>query len=93
MSESDQIGLAKSVVQVETKLASTIFFSKYGSLYYAGDGTDKSVAGEEVLFGSEDEISSKFIIGKCIERGFWAEECSKMDIDRGPCKQFPLGLF
>jgi len=88
MSESDRFNLVKSVVQVEAKLASKKF-STYGSLYFANDSTDQwhsDLAGRNVLIGSEDEASRSFIIGRSVERSFWAEERGKMDIDRGPCK-------
>jgi hypothetical protein len=89
MSASDQLSLVKSVVQLESKLAS-IKFSQYGSLYYADDeifeGHPSNLSVDNMVNPSEKEALAKFAIGKTVERGFWAEGRSKIDIIRGPCK-------
>ncbi|KAL3421539.1 hypothetical protein PVAG01_07985 [Phlyctema vagabunda] len=86
VSDPDRTSLVKDVVQIESKLAA-VGFPKYGSLFYPDDVVDQAHSGsivKKLLPGPENNISTKFVIGPTIERAFWADERSDMNVDRGP---------
>ena len=88
MSEIERFGLVKSVVEVETRLA-TAELSKYGSIYYRNDHPDGLSLEDSVILTSygtsEIKDTSRFVFGPVTQRSFWADEKHDLDISRGPC--------
>ena len=60
----------------------------YGSIYYKSDGLEgcaKAEAMGDVSEALRKDVELRFVIGPIVEREFWRNERSEMDIDRGPC--------
>ncbi|KAJ8097678.1 kinase-like domain-containing protein [Lipomyces tetrasporus] len=78
--------IMKEVVSVETKLLS-LSFSHYGNIYFASDAVKGAVSAEIVSDAPielKEKVSKMFTIGPSVDRGFWNNERSMMNIDRGP---------
>ncbi|KAL4876368.1 hypothetical protein BJY04DRAFT_200076 [Aspergillus karnatakaensis] len=80
MSDSQQIGLVKSVVALEQTLLNTKFAS-HGSLYYHGAHPDDSLHKAQ---STADDETSRFFIGPTNQSPFWRDHLSYQSIDRGP---------
>lgn len=87
MSEAQRFGLVKSLVEIERRLASTIF-AGYGSLYHK-DAIPSSTSMTS-LVEMDQEATREFVLGPTTERSFWEGEKRELEIDRGPCMTTPL---
>ena len=86
VSETQRFGLVKSLVEIETRLAKTVF-TKHGSICYKSIyPCGGNIVGPSYSSSSKQEATAKFAIGPTTERSFWENEKRELDIDRGPCK-------
>lgn len=91
MSEAQRFGLAKNLVEIERRLASTTF-AGYGGLYHK-DAIPSSNS-MTALVETDQGATPEFVLGPTTERSFWEDEKRELEIDRGPCMTTrPLFFF
>lgn len=82
LEDSDIISILRQLVQLESRMMS-ISFPAGGSLYYARDL--EKVAGRAAI-PLEDV---RFCVGPNTRLPMWYGRRTQLDVDRGPCMQFP----
>ncbi|CZR51218.1 probable FMP29 Found in Mitochondrial Proteome [Phialocephala subalpina] len=83
---SDKTNIVKGLVEIEKKLLS-VSFTRYGNIYFAGDGFPGCEAAKvvgDIPAELKTGVEERFVIGPVVDRDFWHGERASMDIDRGP---------
>ncbi|EPQ51183.1 hypothetical protein GLOTRDRAFT_141032 [Gloeophyllum trabeum ATCC 11539] len=79
LSRRQQRELVINWLEIEKRLMAPIS-GGYGSLYYRADVEPS----QYLSLYPNDEYQSDFVVGPSVERHFWSDERSSMDVDRGP---------
>ncbi|KAL1981049.1 hypothetical protein VTN96DRAFT_3114 [Rasamsonia emersonii] len=84
----ERIPILDDLVAVEKKLSS-VFFNRYGSIYFASDNVPGAVPAEitgDVPAEAKDQFMQRYSIGPVTDTDFWRKERAAMETDRGPWK-------
>ena len=84
LSTEELVKVIRQIIDIDNRLFS-VGFSKHGSLYYKEDLEEKFREDKSSEANDENLLPTRFCLGPLATRTFWAEQRSKMMLDRGPC--------